>query len=85
MSVRAAVMTAPEAPIELWQLDEPTLEEGSVLLETMASEVCGTDVHLYHGRLSGVPYPIVPGPRALGRVVPGPEGGGYPSLTWHAT
>jgi L-iditol 2-dehydrogenase len=23
--------------------------------------VCGTDVHLWHGRLSGVPYPIIPG------------------------
>ncbi len=27
----------------------------------MRSEVCGTDVHLWHGRLSGVPYPIIPG------------------------
>ena len=23
--------------------------------------MCGTDVHLWHGRLSGVPYPIIPG------------------------
>ena len=31
------------------------------MLRTMLSEVCGTDVHLWHGRLSGVPYPIIPG------------------------
>jgi hypothetical protein len=23
--------------------------------------VCGTDVHLHHGRLAGVPYPLIPG------------------------
>jgi len=40
-----------------------------VLLETVASEVCGTDVHLQHGRLEGVPYPIVPGHVSVGRIV----------------
>jgi L-iditol 2-dehydrogenase len=35
----------------------------------VASEVCGTDVHLYHGRLSGVPYPIIPGHVSVGRVL----------------
>jgi L-iditol 2-dehydrogenase len=69
MSVRAAVMTAPGAPIELWDMEDPVLEPGAVLLETIASEVCGTDVHLYHGRLAGVPYPIIPGHVSVGRVV----------------
>ena len=39
------------------------------MLETVASEVCGTDVHLHHGRLSGVPYPIIPGHVSVGRVL----------------
>jgi len=69
MPIRAAVMTAPEAPIELWELDDPALEDGSILLETVASEVCGTDVHLHHGRLAGVPYPIVPGHVSVGRIL----------------
>lgn len=34
---------------------------GAALLRTERSEVCGTDVHLWHGRLAGVPYPIIPG------------------------
>ncbi len=66
-------MTAPETPLELWELDDPELEPGSILLETLASEVCGTDVHLYHGRLAGVPYPIVPGHVSVGRVLEAPE------------
>ena len=52
-------MVGPQRPIEMWSLDDPVIEQGAVLLETVASEVCGTDVHLSHGRLAGVPYPIV--------------------------
>jgi len=69
MTIRAAVMTGPRRPLEIWDLDDPVLEPGSVLLETVASEVCGTDVHIHHGRLAGVPYPIVPGHVSVGRVV----------------
>lgn len=72
MPIRAAVMTAPGAPLELWELDDPDVEKGGVLLETVASEVCGTDVHLHHGRLAGVPYPIVPGHVSVGRVLEAP-------------
>lgn len=68
MGIRAAVMPAPRAPVELRTLADPELLPGSVLLETIASEVCGTDVHLWHGRLAGVPYPIVPGHVSVGRI-----------------
>ncbi len=67
-TVRAAVMPAPRAPIELRTYPEPELEPGAVLLETIASEICGTDVHLWHGRLAGVPYPLIPGHVAAGRI-----------------
>lgn len=65
-------MVAPNTPLEIWELDEPALEPGSVLLETVASEVCGTDVHLYHGQLAGVPYPIIPGHVSVGRILEAP-------------
>lgn len=64
----AAVMPAPNKPIDLREFPEPQLEPGAALLATMYSEVCGTDVHLHHGRLSGVPYPIIPGHVSVGRV-----------------
>ena len=35
-------------------------------MRTLYSEVCGTDVHIWHGRLSGVPYPIIPGHVSVG-------------------
>ena len=54
-------MPAPHAPVEIREFPEPDLPPGGALLRTARSEVCGTDVHLWHGRLSGVPYPIIPG------------------------
>jgi threonine dehydrogenase-like Zn-dependent dehydrogenase len=59
--ILAAVMPGPRAPIEVRDFPRPDLPPGAALLRTARSEVCGTDVHLWHGRLSGVPYPIIPG------------------------
>jgi threonine dehydrogenase-like Zn-dependent dehydrogenase len=67
-SIRAAVMVAPHAPIALREVPAPALEPGAALLRTLYSEVCGTDVHLHHGRLSGVPYPIIPGHVSVGHI-----------------
>lgn len=67
--VRAVVMRGPGAPLVIEPFPSPTLAPGEVLLETVASEVCGTDVHLWHGRLAGVPWPIIPGHVSVGRVL----------------
>lgn len=63
---KAVVMPAPGAPLRLTDFPRPTLEPGAALLRVTYSEVCGTDVHLHHGRLSGVPYPIIPGHVSVG-------------------
>ncbi len=62
-NVRAAVMNRHdgEVTLELREFPTPVLEDGAALLQTVYSEVCGTDVHLLEGRLAGVPYPIIPG------------------------
>ena len=64
----AAVMAAPNRPLDLREFPEPQLEMGGALLQTLYSEVCGTDVHLHHGKLAGVPYPIIPGHVSVGTV-----------------
>jgi threonine dehydrogenase-like Zn-dependent dehydrogenase len=68
-TVRAVLMTGPGRPLEGRRLAAPKAKPGGAVLETVASEVCGTDVHLHHGRLPGVPYPIIPGHVSVGRVV----------------
>ncbi len=67
-AVRASVISAPGIAPVIRSYPIPELENGSVLLKTIASEVCGTDVHLWHGRLSGVPYPLIPGHVSVGEV-----------------
>ncbi|MBK9711965.1 MAG: zinc-binding dehydrogenase [Kouleothrix sp.] len=66
--IQAVVMPGPRLPLELRRFAEPRIEPGAVLLKTLGSEVCGTDVHLWHGRLAGVPYPIIPGHVSIGEV-----------------
>jgi L-iditol 2-dehydrogenase len=66
--VEAVVMTGAGKPLERRRFPRPSARPGGAILETIASEVCGTDVHLHHGRLSGVPYPIIPGHINCGRV-----------------
>src|SRR5437879_6402560 len=64
----AAVLPEPGRPPEVRCYPVPELEAGAVLLKTISSEVCGTDVHLWHGRLAGVPYPLIPGHVSVGEV-----------------
>lgn len=66
MSIRAVVMPGPNQDLEMREITEPELEPGAAMLRTTYSEVCGTDVHLHHGRLAGVPYPIIPGHVSVG-------------------
>jgi L-iditol 2-dehydrogenase len=69
MTVEAVVMAGPGRALERCRFAEPRPEPGGAVLEMVASEVCGTDVHLHHGRLSGVPYPIIPGHVNCGRLL----------------
>jgi threonine dehydrogenase-like Zn-dependent dehydrogenase len=63
----AVVMPAANEPLRVTRLDAPVLEPGAALLRTLYSEVCGTDVHIHHGKLA-VPFPIVPGHVSVGIV-----------------
>lgn len=67
MKYAACVMPGPHQPLEIREFSAPDLEPGAALLHTMYSEVCGTDVHLHHGRLD-VPFPIIPGHVSVGVV-----------------
>jgi len=64
---RAVVFPGPSQPPEVREYPRPALEPGAALLATLYSEVCGTDVHLHHGKLD-VPFPIIPGHVSVGTV-----------------
>ncbi|HVX42161.1 MAG TPA: zinc-binding dehydrogenase [Gemmatimonadaceae bacterium] len=63
----AVIMPGPNEPLRIEELPTPALEPGAALLRTLYSEVCGTDVHIHHGKLD-VPFPIIPGHVSVGVV-----------------
>ncbi|RMG38742.1 MAG: alcohol dehydrogenase [Methanobacteriota archaeon] len=63
-----AVFLHEDGSVTKETVDKPVLEQGGILIKTLYSEICGTDVHLKHGRLSGVPYPIIPGHVSTGEI-----------------
>src|SRR4030042_1081183 len=65
-TVRAAVIPAPGALVEVRAFPRPDLEDGAALLRIEYSEVCGTDLHLQQGLLAATPYPLSPNRKVYG-------------------
>lgn len=72
-STRAAVMHAYAEPLTVEEIPLPTeLEPGAALVKVDVTTLCGTDAHLWDGRLSSflpVAMPMVHGHEMVGRVV----------------
>ena len=58
--MRQAVMTSPGV-IEHAEVPEPTPGSGEVLLRIHRIGVCGSDVHVNHGKHPFTPYPVIQG------------------------
>ena len=66
---RAAVITDHNKPLEIQRVQIPELEKGSLLVKIVASTLCGTDVHRWHGPLGGEDsLPIITGHEPCGVV-----------------
>ncbi len=66
--MHAMVLTAPGAPLQFQQRENPTPGAGTVRVRVSACGVCRTDLHVVDGELPGIRYPIVPGHEVVGRV-----------------
>lgn len=58
--MKQAIMTAP-GKIEINHIDVPTPGPAEVLLRIQRIGVCGSDIHVYHGKHPYTPYPVVQG------------------------
>ncbi len=58
--MRQAVMTEP-GKIEFRNVPAPSPKEGEVLLRIQRIGVCGSDIHVYHGKHPYTSYPVVQG------------------------
>jgi L-iditol 2-dehydrogenase len=62
-----AVMTAP-GQIEFRQVEKPTPRPGEVLIRMRRIGVCGSDIHVFHGKHPYTSYPVVQGHEVSGVV-----------------
>jgi alcohol dehydrogenase, propanol-preferring len=66
--MKAMVLSAPGAPLQLRDLPDPALGPGEALIDIAACGVCRTDLHVVDGDL---PFPgglVIPGHEIVGRV-----------------
>jgi alcohol dehydrogenase, propanol-preferring len=69
-TMRAAVVTEFGAPLEISDLEPPTLGYGEALVKLETSGVCHTDLHAAHGDWPVKPQPpFIPGHEGYGTVV----------------
>ena len=65
--MEAIVIQKPKE-IQLVEREIPAPAPGEVLIQVMASGICGTDIHIYNGEYLGA-YPVIPGHEFSGVVV----------------
>lgn len=63
-----AVMTAP-GKIEFNNVPVPVIKESDVLIKIMRIGICGSDIHVYHGKHPYTSYPVVQGHEVSGEIV----------------
>jgi len=66
--MHAMVLTAPGAPLQFQEREDPEPGAGTVRVKIGACGVCRTDLHVMDGELPGIRYPIIPGHEVVGRV-----------------
>jgi len=69
--MRAMILRAPRAPLELSQLPDPEAGPGQLLVRVRACGVCRTDLHVADGELPDPKLPLVLGHEVVGVVVGG--------------
>lgn len=67
MEMLQAIMTAP-GKIEFNEVPIPEIAENEVLIKIMSIGVCGSDIHVYHGKHPYTSYPVVQGHEVSGEI-----------------
>ena len=63
-----AIMTAP-GKIEFRDIPMPEVKKGEILIKIMRIGICGSDIHVYHGKHPYTTYPVVQGHEVSGEIV----------------
>jgi propanol-preferring alcohol dehydrogenase len=63
--MKAMLLTATRAPLELTDLPTPTPQPGEILLRVRACGICHTDLHIIAGEIPAT-LPLIPGHQIIG-------------------
>ncbi|HBK08381.1 MAG TPA: alcohol dehydrogenase, partial [Acetobacteraceae bacterium] len=66
--MRAMVLPAPGAPLQMQERADPVPGEGQIRVKVSACGVCRTDLHVVDAELPDIKYPVIPGHEIVGRV-----------------
>ncbi|KUO43203.1 MAG: hypothetical protein APU95_01760 [Hadesarchaea archaeon YNP_N21] len=64
---KAAVLNGPNMPFEIKTFPLPKVEAGALLLKIQMATVCGTDIHIFHGRRPAK-FPSILGHEGVGEI-----------------
>jgi L-iditol 2-dehydrogenase len=68
MTGRVAVYQGPGKPFELREYPLPDVGPDDILVKVRAANICGSDIHIWHGRGPGLPPGCVGGHEMVGEV-----------------
>jgi propanol-preferring alcohol dehydrogenase len=68
-NMRAMILRAPHAALELANVADPAPDAGEVVVRVHACGVCRTDLHVVDGELPDAKSPIIPGHEIVGTIV----------------
>lgn len=66
--MKTAVLVEPQR-FEIQEKSLPTVGVGDVLIKIKNVGICGTDIHIFHGRYARESLPLIPGHELAGQVV----------------
>lgn len=70
----AAVLTGIHQKFEIQSFDVPEPAPGTFIVKVELAGICGTDAHIYHGRLPSVQFPVILGHELTGTIAALGEG-----------
>jgi len=67
-TAKASVLDKIEGDFVIKEYPIPKPAPGTLVMKVELSGICGTDIHIYHGKMPGVPYPIILGHEVVGKI-----------------
>ncbi len=79
--MRAAVLERFNEPLAIRDFPKPALGPRQILVRMLAAGVCGSDIHMWHGKDPRTPLPMILGHEGVGEVVEVNPADGLKSIT----